>query len=279
MEKTEYIEGLGYIQQNYTTFFIDLWGVVHNGLQLNSGAINVLDNLDKINKRFVLMSNAPRPADSVKKFLSRLKLNPKYFKNIFTSGDASLKSLQENIHGKTFFHLGPERDQDLFRQLKEKKKSNLEQCDFILCTGLFDKKDGFNTKTLRYYKDYLKSANKLTMVCTNPDLVVDRGKKKEYCAGAVAKVFEDLGGKVIYYGKPYPGIYNFCIKKNEKILVIGDNLNTDIMGANKMKLDSLFITGGVHKDEFKSENKLKLINIIKKYKVKINYYQKQLTWD
>ena len=93
MKKTEYIEGLSYIQQNYTTFFIDLWGVIHNGLQLHPGATNVLDNLDKINKRFVLMSNAPRPADSVKKFLSRLKLNPKYFKNIFTSGDASLKSL------------------------------------------------------------------------------------------------------------------------------------------------------------------------------------------
>ena len=116
------------------------------------------------------------------------------------------------------------------------------------------------------------------MVCTNPDLIVHRGSRREYCAGTIAKIFESMGGKVVYYGKPHPEIYNFCIKKNEKILVIGDNLNTDIKGANIMKFDSLFITSGVHKEEIEIYQKDKINQILDKYKVKINYYQKVLTW-
>ena len=116
------------------------------------------------------------------------------------------------------------------------------------------------------------------MICTNPDLIVNRGLRSEYCAGSVAAIFRELGGKVIYFGKPYPEIYNFCIKKNETILAIGDNIRTDIKGANNMKFDSLFITNGIHKDEFL---KLPLENydkILKKYGTKTNYYQERLTW-
>ena len=116
------------------------------------------------------------------------------------------------------------------------------------------------------------------MVCTNPDLIVHRGKKSEYFAGSVAKVFEKLGGKVIYFGKPYPEIYKFCLKKNEATLAIGDNIRTDIKGANNMKFDSLFITNGIHKNEFLN---LKLQNydkVLKKYEAKTNYYQERLTW-
>ena len=116
------------------------------------------------------------------------------------------------------------------------------------------------------------------MVCTNPDLVVHRGSIKEYCAGSVAKVFKDLGGKVVYFGKPFPDIYNFCIKKNERVLAIGDNLNTDILGANNLKLDSLFIIEGIHKEEFYNINDDRHEMILKEYNVKINYYQTKLKW-
>ena len=111
------------------------------------------------------------------------------------------------------------------------------------------------------------------MVCTNPDLVVDRGSNREFCAGSVAKIFEDLGGEVEYFGKPYPLIYNQSADiKNKKILCIGDNLNTDIKGANVQNFKSLFIMSGIHNNE-NNINELK-----KKYNVDIDYTQKNLAW-
>ena len=124
----------------------------------------------------------------------------------------------------------------------------------------------------------LKDYTHLKMVCTNPDLIVHRGSKQEYCAGTLAAVFKELGGKVVYFGKPYPEIYNFCIKKNEKILAIGDNIRTDIIGANKMKFDSLFITHGIHKEEFFDLPAKNYDKVLMKYKTKTNYYQERLIW-
>ena len=114
------------------------------------------------------------------------------------------------------------------------------------------------------------------IVCTNPDLIVHRGSKEELCAGSEAEVFKSLGGKVVYFGKPYKEVYDLCLKKNERTLVIGDNLNTDIKGANNLNLDSLFITGGVHRSEFKNDGELE--NLLNRYKVKVKYFQKNLNW-
>ena len=116
------------------------------------------------------------------------------------------------------------------------------------------------------------------MVCTNPDLVVHRGFEQEYCAGTLAEIFKELGGKVIYFGKPHPEIYKFCIKKDEKVLIIGDNIRTDIKGANNMKFDSLFITDGIHKAEFFDLQLQNYDKILEKYEAKTDYYQERLTW-
>jgi len=105
--ETKLIKGLNQVHSKYDVFFIDLWGVIHNGIQLYPGAVEVLENLNKLNKRFVLMSNAPRPSKSVEKFLLKLKLNKIFLKNVFTSGEAALQSLQRNVYGKNFYHLGP----------------------------------------------------------------------------------------------------------------------------------------------------------------------------
>jgi len=193
--------------------------------------------------------------------------------NIFTSGEAALKSLQQKIYGNFFFHLGPPRDNSLFEGF-EKNKKKLDSADFILCTGLFDNK----VDSLSYYKILLKNYTHLKMVCTNPDLIVHRGKKKEYCAGTIAEIFKDLGGQVIYFGKPYPDIYNFCIQKNEKVLAIGDNIRTDIKGANNMKFDSLLIINGIHKNEFQNTPVEGYDKILLNYQTKTNYYQDRLNW-
>jgi len=271
--ETKLIKGLKQIQSKYDAFFIDLWGVIHNGVQIYPEALDVLENLNKINKRFVLISNAPRPSKSVEKYLINLKMDKIFINNLITSGEAALKTLKNNIYGEKFYHLGPERDVDLIKEFK-KNKTSLDKCDFILCTGLFDDE----TSSLKYYKNLLKEYTKLKMLCTNPDLIVHRGSKIEYCAGSVAEVFEKLGGSVIYFGKPYPEIYNFCIKKNETILAIGDNIRTDIRGANMMKFDSLFITGGIHKKEFMNLPVEQYDSVLNKYKTKTNYYQERLSW-
>ncbi len=271
--KAKFIKGLSQVQSKYDAFFIDLWGVIHNGIQLYPEAIDVLENLHKLNKRFVLISNAPRPSKSVEKYLINLKMNKIFLNNIFTSGEAALQTLKKNIYGEKFYHLGPKRDEDLIKGF-EKNKTDLNKCDFILCTGLFDGEEN----SLNYYENLLKKYTKLIMVCTNPDLVVHRGSKKEYCAGSVAAIFEKLGGTVIYFGKPYPEIYNFCTKKNEAILAVGDNIQTDIRGANKMKFDSLLIVDGIHKKEFLNLTKKNYDEVLKKYKAKTNYYQERLSW-
>ena len=155
----------------------------------------------------------------------------------------------------------------------EKNKSeSIENCDYILCTGLFDD----HNKDLRYYKDLLEKKLKKKMICTNPDLIVDRGIKRELCAGSVAMVFEKLGGKVIYFGKPYPEVYNQAIdNKNKKILSIGDNLNTDIKGANLLNFDSLLISNGIHKNEIE-KNGIEITS--KSYEAICNYIQSDLKW-
>ena len=196
-----------------------------------------------------------------------------FLKNVFTSGEAAVQILKENVYGKKFYHLGPDRDKDLIAGF-EKNKTSLEKCDFILCTGLFENEES----SLNYYKNLLEKYTELKMVCTNPDLIVHRGLRTEYCAGSLAAIFEKLGGKVIYIGKPYPEIYNFCIKKNETILAIGDNIRTDIRGANNMKFDSLFIINGIHRNEFLNLPKENYDKILDKYKTKTNYYQKRLNW-
>ena len=263
--------GLKSISDNYDLFFIDLWGVVHNGVKLYEHSIEVLDKLAKAKKNFILLTNAPRPNENVIKFLKKIGLK-KYFENVFTSGEAAQKYLVNQLCKKKFFHIGPPRDFDLFKNIKKNNVLNIEDADYLLCTGLFDDHEN----DLNYYKDILSNYTSKKMICTNPDLIVDRGEQREYCAGSVAKSFEEIKGKVIYFGKPHPPVYNFSINViNKKVLCIGDNLNTDIKGANIQNFDSLLITSGIHRKEILE---VELNQLLKKYKVNVDYTQKNLKW-
>ena len=262
---------LAEIYKKYDTYIIDLWGVIHNGVKLNPKAIEVVKNLIRGKKKVVFLSNAPRPSIEVKKFLKELKMEDQYLQNIMTSGEAAMLALQKESYGKFFYHLGPERDSSVFFKIKE-NKTTLEKCNFILCTGLLENHE----QDLNYYKDLLKRQTSKKLICTNPDLTVHRGEVEEYCAGSIAKIFEMLGGETVYFGKPYKEIYKMCFGREEKVIAIGDNLNTDIKGANSMKIDSIFISNGVHRSEFKQESELS--ELYKKYKVNSNYYQPELIW-
>jgi HAD superfamily hydrolase (TIGR01459 family) len=262
---------LSEVFDTYDTFVIDLWGVIHNGIKLNVKAIEAIDHLKKNSKKIVFLSNAPRPSTKVVDFLLKMKMDKKFLSNVMTSGEAAMHAINDNKFGKKFFHLGPPRDVSIFHKVKE-NISTIENCDFILCTGLFD---GIETD-LDWYKKFLKQHISKKLICTNPDLTVHRGDKEEYCAGYIAKIFEELGGQTVYYGKPHKEIYEMCFNKNEKVLAIGDNLRTDIKGANNLNKDCLFISDGVHRDEF--NDKLELKKLIDKYKVKVNFFQNELKW-
>ena len=259
------------IFKKYDTFIIDLWGVMHNGVALNPNAIEVVEQLKKHAKKIVFLSNAPRPSSNVINFLLKMKMDKRLLENVMTSGEAAMHAINQKKFGKTFYHLGPVRDSSIFEKVKD-NKTDLKSCDFILCTGLFDEYEN----DLNYYKKILLDHVSKKLICTNPDLIVHRGSIEELCAGSVAKVFEDLGGKVIYFGKPHKEIYNLCFGPNEKVLAIGDNLRTDIKGANNLNFDNLFIYNGVHRKEIKDQNDI--LKIIKEYDVKINYFQKELKW-
>ena len=264
--------GLRSIAVNYDIFYIDLWGVVHNGITLHKNAIKALEEITKAGKQYVLLTNAPRPNKTVKSFLEKMGMNKKIRENVYSSGEAALRYLKKNLLDDKFYHLGPIRDFDLFLDFKKKKTTNIKESSYLLCTGLFEEQG----EDLNYYKELFKEHINKKMICTNPDLIVDRGDKRELCAGSVALVFEKMGGEVIYFGKPFPEVYNQSINnKGKKVLSIGDNLNTDIKGANLLNYDSLIISNGIHKDEIKKEG----IDIVsKKYEVVVNYIQTELKW-
>ncbi len=265
-------EGLSSIVDEYQLFYVDLWGVVHNGVSLHQKAIKALNEITKKKKDYILLTNAPRPNYAVKSFLEKLGMEKEIRDHVFTSGEAALNYLKKNLSDESFFHIGPPRDFDLFEGFKKNKLESLERCDYILCTGLFDNHD----KDLKYYKDLFENNLEKKMICTNPDLIVDRGDTRELCAGSVAMVFEKMGGEVVYFGKPYPEVYNQSIdNRNKKILSIGDNLNTDIKGANLLNFDSLLISNGVHKKEIEEKG---IEKISKSYETICNYIQSELKW-
>mgnify|MGYP006104426453 FL=1 len=142
---------LAEIQENYDTYIIDLWGVIHNGVRVNPKAIEAVENLILNKRKVIFLTNAPRPCDEVKKFLRSLEIKEELLKNVFSSGEAAMLSLQEKKYGEFFFHLGPEKDDAIFSKIKNKKK-NIEECNFILCTGLVENYE----EDLDYYKELLK---------------------------------------------------------------------------------------------------------------------------
>ncbi len=262
-------KGLGSIVNEFDLFFIDIWGVIHNGIKLYPDAIDVLEKLNNQNKDYILLTNAPRPNITVINFLKKMGLANIHCDKVYTSGEAALSFLNKNNKKFKFYHIGPPRDFDLFFSFKQNKVENIDESHFLLCTGLFDE----HFENLNYYKDLLKDKRNLKMICTNPDLIVDRGNKREYCAGSIAKIFEEVGGVVEYFGKPFPLVYKLSAElKNKKILCIGDNLDTDIKGANLQNFSSLFISSGVHKNE----NNLNLA--FKNHNVKVDYLQSFLKW-
>ena len=274
------------ISNMYDVYFIDLWGVIHNGINLFKYAINVLDELKKLQKKVVLISNAPRTSNTVKQFLKKLNFNLDLIDLLVTSGDVTKNYIHKN-QKKIFYHLGPIKDKDLFEGIKN-ISSDINKTQEIICTGLVNE-IGVN---ITNYENLFKSwiLKEKTLVCANPDEVVSRGNDIEFCAGALAKYYKKLGGTVLYFGKPYEEIYKYAKLNIEKkiglfiekkrILAVGDNLKTDIHGAQNFNIDSLLILNGIYKDFFRDNNLNfdKLLKSNEMESLRINKFQQELNW-
>ena len=282
------LKGISEISDKHDVYFVDLWGVVHNGVQCYPEALKVLEKLKEQNKKIVLISNAPRPSAVVKVFLETIGLQSSCYDFLVTSGDITREYISLNSSKKNFYHLGPTRDIDLFKDLNVALTSK-EECDEIICTGLVSDEE----ETLQDYKillDFFLN-KKIPLICANPDEVAARGEKIIFCAGALANQYKQEGGMVRYFGKPYSDIYSFALKKVRahkdfkdkkeiNTLVIGDNIKTDIKGANLFNLDSVLILNGIYKDFFRdgTVNFDQLRDSVNLKNVKINYFQEELAW-
>ncbi|HEY3680308.1 MAG TPA: TIGR01459 family HAD-type hydrolase [Bradyrhizobium sp.] len=240
----------------------DIWGVVHNGLVSFPQACDALLSFRKQGGTVILITNAPRPADSVQRQLRKLGVADDVYDAIVSSGDLTRHFVADHP-GRKVFWLGPERDNSIYRGL-DPALSPLEQADYIVCTGLLDDE----TETPEDYRGMMLQARErnLTLICANPDIVVERGDRLIYCAGAIAELYRELGGEVIFYGKPHRPIYERAIqlaaeRKGQapalnRVLAIGDSVRTDLAGAHGFGIDCLFVTRGIHAEEFEGVDQL-----------------------
>ncbi len=236
----------------YAAWLVDIWGVMHNGHRAFPPAVAATEAFRKEGGILVLLSNSPRPSAGVQEQLSRLGVPPSSYDATVTSGDLTRHELRKHKHPRVF-HLGPERDLPIFAGL-ELTLVPPEQAELVLCSGLFDDE----TETPQDYAELLGelAARRLPMICANPDHLVERGDKLVYCAGALASVYETLGGDVTYAGKPYVPIYELALETirgiaghdvaKSEILAIGDGVNTDIAGAAGFGIDAVFVASGIH---------------------------------
>jgi HAD superfamily hydrolase (TIGR01459 family) len=240
----------------------DIWGVVHNGLVSFPQACDALLSFRKQGGTVILITNAPRPADSVQRQLRKLGVADDVYDAIVSSGDLTRHFVADHP-GRKVFWLGPERDNSIYRGL-DPALSPLEQADYIVCTGLLDDE----TETPEDYRGMMLQAREreLTLICANPDIVVERGDRLIYCAGAIAELYRELGGEVIFYGKPHRPIYERAIQLAaerkgpapalNRVLAIGDSVRTDLAGAHGFGIDCLFVTRGIHAEEFEGVDQL-----------------------
>lgn len=255
---TQILDNFAQIAGRYDAAFVDLWGCLHNGYAPFAAAVAALEAFRDEGGVVILLTNSPRPRPSVQRQLDKIGVARDLYHDIAASGDASQFSLAAGDVGSNIYHLGPERDSGFFEGLPQAilngrviNRVPLNDAEGIVCTGLFNDE----TETPDDYREtflYAK-AKGLKLLCTNPDIIVDKGDTRIFCAGALAKAYSDMGGESLYFGKPHPPIYDLARQRldaikdveDHRIICIGDGINTDIRGAMGEDLDSLFITGGL----------------------------------
>lgn len=265
---TTIVASLAEIAPRYGAVFCDLWGCLHNGVAAFPAAVSALQAFRQGGGRVILVTNAPRPKPSVVKQLARLGVPDDAWDDVATSGDAAQHALLIGAVGRRVHHIGPEKDLAFFTDIPEDLRAltaheppiqrvPLAEAQGIVCTGPFD--DRTDVPEDYRARFLLAKTMGLKLLCANPDLVVDLGDKRLYCAGALAQLYDQMGGTSLYFGKPHPPIYDLARRRlaaldgglvDADILCIGDGIATDIKGGIAEGLDTLFITGGLAAEAF-----------------------------
>ena len=254
---TRIIDSLADISDSYDAVFCDLWGCLHDGIKAFPDAVSALQAFRAKGGRVILLTNAPRPRGQVAAQLDQLGAPRNCYDDIVSSGDSAQAALVAGAVGKRVFHMGPERDMPFFTELPDDlpdpdfKLVPLNEAEGIVCTGLVDD----TTETPDDYRGQLLlgKTKGLKLLCANPDIIVDRGETRIYCAGAIAQLYTEMGGESLYFGKPHPPIYDLARRRlsafarvsDDRILAVGDGPATDLAGAMGEDLDFLFVTGGI----------------------------------
>lgn len=272
------LSGLGDIAEDYDAIFCDIWGVVHNGKMPYLEACSALERFREERGPVIMISNSPQPSVAIPDSFARLNVPGGFWDAIVTSGDATIDELARRAPGPAF-KLGPERDDELYASL-DMNFSDLDIAEFISCTGLFD-----DDETPEDYADLLGEAlsRDLEFVCVNPDVKVRIGDKLVYCGGALAKKYEEMGGRVVYSGKPHDPIYRLSrawleevvgyLPDVERVLCIGDNIFTDLLGAQDQSYDCLFIQDGLY-----GETTGKFKALLTEHRIMARYMSPKLSW-
>lgn len=251
MTSPRLLTGFSEIAADYDAVLCDIWGVLHNGRAPFDGVDDALEAYRAKGGKVLLLSNAPRPGEAALRRLAKIGNRETSYDGILTSGDATRAKLNElGQSGKSCCHIGPEKDADLIAGL-DIKFTNIEHADVVLFSGMYDDM----SETPEDYQSLLveMQSRNLPMICPNPDRTVMVGDTIIFCAGAVAEVYENMGGEVIWMGKPYPVVYARAMAlltemtgmDAPRVLAIGDGPKTDIPGAASAGIDALFITGGL----------------------------------
>lgn len=264
---TEILRALADLSGRYDAVFCDLWGCLHNGKAPFPAAVSALQAFRRNGGRVVLLTNAPRPKSSVIRQLDGMGAPRDCWDLIVTSGDAAQMGMLSGAVGRKVHHIGAVKDEPFFTDFADdlaalaKAQPQIERVDLkdaegVVCTGLADDL----TETPDDYRAALLLAKTmgLPMLCANPDIVVDMGERRLYCAGALAQAYEEMGGTALYFGKPHPPIYDLARRRlgecgglsDPQILCIGDGFHTDVQGGISEGLDTLFITGGLEAERF-----------------------------
>ncbi|WP_224815791.1 TIGR01459 family HAD-type hydrolase [Hasllibacter sp. MH4015] len=258
---TRIIENLAEVSDLYDAVLCDLWGCVHNGLTAFDAAVEALRAFKAKGGTVLLLTNAPRPRDSVAKQLDRIGVPRDCWDVIATSGDSARAAMLTGAVGRKVWHIGEPHDDPFFAPMEliedavEIERVELDQAEGIVCTGPFDPHADPSVMRPHFL---LAKTRRLKLLCANPDIVVDRGDSREWCAGALAKLYTEMGGESLYFGKPHPPIYDLARRRlaqigkpasDDRLLAIGDGIVTDIPGGIGENIDTLFITGGLAREE------------------------------
>ena len=260
---TRILQSLAEISARYDVLLCDLWGCVHNGVAPFPAALAALQGFRGQGGRVILITNAPRPARFVAEGLDRMGVPREAWDAIVTSGDAAQDAMFAGAVGRRLWHLGPQKDDGFFTEIPQEWEGRthvqlvpFDQAEGIVCTGPFDE---LNEVPEDYRPRFLEAKTRgLPMLCANPDVVVDMGATRIYCAGALAALYEEMGGRTMYFGKPHPPIYDmarrrmaeFGLADDSRVLAVGDGINTDVAGAIGENLDVLFVSGGLAAEQF-----------------------------